>query len=65
MAVEKEVLKFRNLDFLLLQKVGKGTGRKAARQHEGFEVRHNLESVEEIGVGRDVGRVSVAINRNA
>jgi hypothetical protein len=65
MAVEVEMPKFQNLDFLLLQKVGKGTKRKAAHQHEGFEVRHSLESVEEIGVGRDVGRVRVAINRNA
>jgi hypothetical protein len=49
----------------LLQTVGKGVERKATRHHERFEVGDSLKSIEEIGVGGDIRRIRVQINRDA
>jgi hypothetical protein len=61
-AVEMEMPKFQKPNLLLLQTRGKGIERKATRQYERFEIRHSLKSIEEIGVGGDVGRIYVPIN---
>jgi hypothetical protein len=64
MAIENQIPKFRKLEFLSFQRVRERTKRKATRQREIFEVRQSPKSVEEIGVGRVVGRVHVAFNQD-